>query len=149
MATILRKRKESRVDVNDILHFITENDSWGRCFVGWPKETLFAYLQFHSAHDSLYVTTKGGEVTGVAVAWRLNEENIGKHWIPPDRSGDSLFISDIVCSGRDALRTIFSMLGERIPDWESLRIIAERRGEMVNISMRAFNRLRKITINRG
>ncbi len=61
--------------VGEVTQFCVRNA--GKCFGGWPKETVFLYVGFHALAGSIFVVRTGGKISAVGFAWPCQPEHAG------------------------------------------------------------------------
>ena len=113
----------------DVIAFIRRHDKRGHCFGRWPDNILEPYLRFCGETGSLYLVQKRGELVGLGIARRLNENDLDRRWIPQDPEGDSIEFTDVICAERGALETLVDEFASRNPDWEGCKLWATRHGK--------------------
>ena len=126
---------------DDLLGFIRENDTRGICFGRWPDNILRPYLRHISETGSLFIVGAGEDLVGLGVARRINEEDLCRHWIPQDPKGDTLDISDVICSERKAVETLVHLFTSRFPDWRECKVWVMRHGKRKKLKPEMIERL--------
>lgn len=80
----------------------------GKCFGGWPKETVFLYVGFHALAGSIFVVRRNGNIAAVGFAWPVKPERAAEdfswHPAPP---GDALMVREVIGT-REACREMFA-----------------------------------------
>ena len=46
----------------------------GRCFAGWPPETLLLYVCFHALAGTLFVVRRDGKPAALGIAWPMQPD---------------------------------------------------------------------------
>ena len=128
--------------ISEIIEFIRNHDSRGLCFGGWRGDILGAYLRFHFHHKTLCLVEKDGQLAGLAVAVRMNEEDLGRHWVADNPRGDTLYLSDIVATDLEVAAACVEEMDLRMPGWADLKIYAERNGRRRRMHPGVFQRVR-------
>jgi len=132
----------SSFTINEIINFCHENDTRGRCFNEWPDNIMAAYLKFHFSNGSLALVEKDDELVAVAVAVRMMESDMDRHWVADDPEGDSIYLSDIVATSLEGVRACVEELDERMPGWDKLKVYAIRNGERKRWNPEILKRVR-------
>lgn len=114
--------------VSSVIDFCRRNDPKGNCFGGWPDNILEIYFKFHQQNGSLCLVEQDEVLVGVGVGFQCDEAELDRHWVPFNRRGDSIYLSDIICKNRRALATCLDEIQERIPNWRELKLFAYRNG---------------------
>lgn len=87
----------------------------GRCFGGWPRETVFLYVGFHALAGSIFVVRRNGNIAAVGFAWPCQPDKVAAdfdwHIVPP---GDALMVREVVGT-REACRRMFAQARARWP----------------------------------
>jgi|TARA_R110000851_G_scaffold74523_2_gene164311 hypothetical protein len=126
---------------SDLLDFIRGNDKRGICFGRWPDNILESYLRYTSTIGSLYLVKKGGKLVALGIARRINEDDLDRHWIPQDEKGDTLDISDVICSERKAVETLVDEFTSRHPAWRECKLWVTRHGKRKQLKPEMIERL--------
>ena len=108
---------------SDLLDFIRGNDKRGICFGRWPDNILEPYLRYTSTTGSLYLV------------------DLDRHWIPQDEKGDTLDISDVICSERKAVETLVDEFTSRHPAWRECKLWVTRHGKRKQLKPEMIERL--------
>ena len=133
--------RERRFRIPDVIDFCRRNDSRGLCYGLWPDNILEIYLRFHQDNGSLCLVEDAGLLVGMGVGYQCNESDLDRHWQPFNIKGDSLYVSDIICSTKGAVAACLDELKKRVPDWEGLKLFALRHGRKKQLKHEAFERL--------
>ena len=112
--------------IRDVISFSRKYDPRGKCFGGWPDNILEIYFKFHQQNGSLCLVEEDEVLVGLGVGFQCDEAELDRHWVPNNRRGDSIYLSDVICKDRRALATCLDEVGKRYPDWRSLKIFAHR-----------------------
>ena len=127
--------------IRDVIAFSRKYDPRGKCFGGWPDNILEIYIRFHQQNGSLCLVEQDGVLVGMGVGYRINENDLDRHWQPFNPEGDSFYLSDIICSERWATATCINEFAERVPDWRRLRVLALRHGKRREFSQQLIERI--------
>ena len=126
---------------DDLLKFVRGNDSRGICFGRWPDNILKPYLRYTSGIGSLFLVGSDEELVGLGIVRRIKEEDLSRHWIPQDPKGDTLDISDVICSERKAVASLAYLLISRVPDWRECKLWVTRHGKRKKLKPEMIERL--------
>ena len=126
---------------DDLLEFIKGNDNRGICFGRWPDNILRPYLRYASDIGGLFLVGAGEALVGFGVVRRINEEDLCRLWIPQDPSGDTLDISEIICSDRKAVACLAYLFMSRFPDWRECKLWVTRHGKRKQLKPEMIERL--------
>ena len=132
----------SNFTINEIINFCHENDTRGRCFNEWPDDIMRAYLKFHFSNGSLALVEKGGELVAMAVAVRMMERDLERHWVVDDAEGDSIYLSDIIATSLEGVRACVEEMDARMPGWDKLKVYAIRNGKRKRWNPEVLKRVR-------
>lgn len=110
-------------------------------FNTWPKGRLREWLDFHDRQRGLAVVEVDGQLAGVAVVWRSHAPDIDDPWTKWDDTGDTVYVGQLHSTCPAATLGILCFLDQRIPNWRTLRFMAQRRGRRVNIPSKYMGRL--------
>lgn len=119
----------SNFKISEIIEFIRENDTRGRCFNGWPDDIMGIYLKFHFSHGSLVLVEQDGKLAALGIAVRMMEKDMSRHWVTDNRAGDTIYMSDIIATSIDGVRACVEEMDERMPGWDRLKVYAIRNGK--------------------
>jgi len=115
--------------VSEVMRFIRETDRRGMCFGGWPDSILEIYLKWHHQNGSLVLVEGETELVAMVVGTQMPETSIDKHWVSWDSTGDTMYISDILASKKEAVGACFDELANRCKGWRGKKLIALRHGK--------------------
>lgn len=128
--------------IPEIINFCRENDSRGRCFKDWPDDIMGIYVKFHFGNGSLALVEKDGELVAVAVAVRMMESDLSRHWVTDNPEGDTIYLSDIISTSREGVQACVEELDTRMPGWDKLKVYAIRNGERKRWNPEILKRVR-------
>lgn len=111
-----------------VVQFIREADQRGLCFGGWPDSILEIYLSWHHQNGSLVIVEQKEELVAVAIGTQMSETSIDKHWVPWDSTGDSVYISDLLATKKEAVGACIDELHNRVQGWRDKKLYAKRKG---------------------
>lgn len=131
---------QRRFRISDVIDFCRRNDSRGLCFDGWPDNILEVYFRFHQQNGSLCLVEDDGVLVGLGVGFQCNEDDLDRHWQPANTSGDSFYISDIICTTKGAVAACVDELKERTPDWRGLKLFGLRHGRKKQLKPEVLER---------
>ena len=128
--------------VDEIIKFVWDNSKdqsfgGGGKISGWDMELLKNFIAFHLLNKSLYAVSENGKTVAVMTAWKTKRSKLGApfDWSSDD-DGDCIFVSDITCSDKKALRILalemINLCGDK-------PIYAFRDGNLVEITKRYLN----------
>ena len=115
--------------VAEVMQFIRETDRRGMCFGGWPDSILEIYLSWHHQNGSLVLVEHEKELVALAVGTQMPETSVDQHWVQWDSSGDSVYLSDLLASKKQAVGACFDELANRCKGWRGKKLIALRHGK--------------------
>ena len=115
--------------IAEVMQFIRQTDRRGMCFGGWPDSILEIYLSWHHQNGSLVLVEHKKELVALAVGTQMPETSIDKHWVQWDSSGDSVYLSDLLASKKQAVGACFDALANRCKGWRGKKLIALRHGK--------------------
>lgn len=117
-------------------------------FGRWPIKLLTTWIQDRQQRDMLAVVTDGGDIVGMAVAWRAHKSDLDDPWCRWDDTGTCLYLSQVHATKPHALAALVEMLRRRCPDYAKLCLFATRRGKLKRLPKTYIDRLRKQTYRR-
>jgi hypothetical protein len=87
----------------------------GKCFGGWPRETVFLYVGFHALAGSIFVMRRNGHIAAVGFAWTFEPGTSGHefNWGRPV-PGEALMVREVI-GHREACRRLFKQAREKWP----------------------------------
>ena len=87
----------------------------GKCFGGWPRETVFLYVGFHALAGSIFVVRRDGRLAAIGFAWPFKPDTdaVEFHWkpVPP---GEALMVREVIGTREDC-RSMFRQARKRWP----------------------------------
>jgi len=137
----MNERRPKRFPLAEVVNFCVRNDTRGLCFGGWEDSLLEVFLGYYNQDRGVFLAEDDGDMVGIGVGWRCDEDDLHTHWTRWNDGGDCLFISSVICKNREALRAIVEKLSERCPGWRSLKLLAKRNGRMKQYSAEFIERL--------
>ena len=116
--------------INEVVAFIRQTDRRGWCFGRWPSDMLEIYLKWHHQNGSLVLVEEDEVLVAVAVGTQMSENDIDKHWVRWNESGDIFYFSDLLAKKKKAVAACFDEFIERIgtDKWRGTKIFALRGG---------------------
>jgi hypothetical protein len=110
----------------------------GRCFPGWQRAWVKAYITHHVLQGTLAFVRQKGAVVALGIGWQLNacETRVKDfverpwNWQPTNPKGDAFFFADVIGEKR-WLPMLLAEFMVRFPHWRKLRFVAIRRGKLV------------------
>lgn len=128
------------------VHEVTEFCVWhaGKCFGGWPRETVFLYVGFHALAGTIFVVREQGsrQISAVGFAWPFQPGTAAAefnwHPVPP---GPALMMREVVGTRADC-RTMFVRARARWPHVERFFAYRQRntRHELTEFSPATMER---------
>lgn len=100
---------------------------------------LTDFIVFHAVQGTLAVCWSFGRVSGVAVAWQMQEERLRAagqagedifDWQPNDPAGDCVYLSLVISDEPGVVRTLARYFLESCPQWRELNQYAHRKGRL-------------------
>lgn len=92
--------------IGEVTNFCVQHA--GKCFGGWPRETLFLYVGFHALAGSIFVVRRNGNIAAVGFAWPCQPERASDPFefkrVP---AGDALLVREVIGT-REACREMFA-----------------------------------------
>ena len=137
----MNERRPKRFTIPEVADFCARNDARGLCCGGWPSDLLEIHIGFYHSNRGVFLVDEDGELVGVGIGWRCNEDDLRRHWTTWKDEGDCFYISDLICTKRKAIRTLVDGLSERCPGWRNLKLLAKRNGKVKEYSVDFFERL--------
>ena len=131
---------KDRMEVGALLHeladFALKHDK-RRCFPDWTRESVKNFLHLHLNQNTLLFVRVKGEMVGFVTWWRWNKAEIpdldGDEIFlnpPPYRAeGDLIYISDVVTTIPNAMRSMGRELAKRNPDYGECEIWGTRQNK--------------------
>lgn len=110
----------------------------GRCFPGWPDETVFFYVAFHGLCGTIFVVKSDGKIKAVGFGWPAGQSEVAAdfNWRLP-KPGKCLVIMEVI-GERRVCGNIFARAVARWP--QVGRFFAWRHGRLVEFSRKALER---------
>jgi hypothetical protein len=129
--------------IPEIISFIRKSDGRGLCFGRWPSAILETYLRWHHQNGSLVIVEQEGDLVALAVGTKMSEDDIDKHWVAWNESGDAMYLSDIVATTKEGVAACVDEFSHRCKNWRELKLYACRHGRKVLFKPKMFERILK------
>lgn len=114
----------------------------GKCFGGWPRETVFLYVGFHALAGSIFVVRRNKHIAAVGFAWPCQPERAGEdfNWKPAP-PGEALLVREVIGT-RSACRQMFARARAQWPNLKRFFAYRHRdnRPELIEFSPATMER---------
>jgi len=125
--------------VSEVSKFLLE--SRPDVFSSWPEQKMRHWLRHHIVQQACAIVAIKGEVMAVGIGWRGHMGDIDDRWSYWDDTGDCFYFDQLHSKSPLALATIIALFEARVPDWQQLRLIADRKGRRVQLNKKLITRL--------
>ena len=120
----------------ELADFALNNDK-RRCFPDWTRESVKNFLHLHLNQGTLLFVREGKKIVGFVTWWRwnkkeipdLSDDDILLNPPPYRRNGDLLYISDVVATLPNAMRSLGREIAKRNPDYSECEIWGTRKNK--------------------